>query len=269
MASYTGGARAKDRIKLLEEERKQQREELERRKEAIVAAAASEKDALSTKAFEERSEARNDELLKEAPVGLVSHQDYKARRLYRERHAAEVREKAEALRKESKLGKPDGSITNTKKSASKRNLKSALSFNDSDSDDSDNDARCAPKRRRRAVVMKNPSADASFLPDRVEEEKRATERTRLRKEWRDEQERIKAQFIRITYSYWNGTGHRRMAQVKKGTNVGRFLALAQEEFREIRHLTTDSLMFVKEDLIIPHHFTFYDFIVNKARGVSC
>jgi hypothetical protein len=27
-------------------------------------------------------------------------------------------------------------------------------------------------------------------------------------------------------------------------------------------------MYIKEDLIIPHHYTFYDFIVNKARGKS-
>jgi len=27
-------------------------------------------------------------------------------------------------------------------------------------------------------------------------------------------------------------------------------------------------MYVKEDLIIPHHYTFYDFIINKARGKS-
>ena len=27
-------------------------------------------------------------------------------------------------------------------------------------------------------------------------------------------------------------------------------------------------MFIKEDLIIPHHYTFYDFIVTKARGKS-
>lgn len=28
------------------------------------------------------------------------------------------------------------------------------------------------------------------------------------------------------------------------------------------------MMYVKEDLIIPHHYTFYDFIINKARGKS-
>lgn len=27
-------------------------------------------------------------------------------------------------------------------------------------------------------------------------------------------------------------------------------------------------MYVKEDIIIPHHYTFYDFIVSKARGKS-
>ena len=25
-------------------------------------------------------------------------------------------------------------------------------------------------------------------------------------------------------------------------------------------------MYVKEDLIIPHFYTFYDFIINKVRG---
>lgn len=32
--------------------------------------------------------------------------------------------------------------------------------------------------------------------------------------------------------------------------------------------SADSLLYVKEDLIIPHHFSFYDLIVTKARGKS-
>jgi len=28
-------------------------------------------------------------------------------------------------------------------------------------------------------------------------------------------------------------------------------------------------MYIKEDLIIPHHYTFYDMIVTKARGTAC
>ena len=27
-------------------------------------------------------------------------------------------------------------------------------------------------------------------------------------------------------------------------------------------------MYIKEDLIIPHHYSFHDFIINKARGKS-
>ena len=30
----------------------------------------------------------------------------------------------------------------------------------------------------------------------------------------------------------------------------------------------DNLMYIKEDLIIPQHYSFYDFIINKARGKS-
>lgn len=33
-------------------------------------------------------------------------------------------------------------------------------------------------------------------------------------------------------------------------------------------MMADQLMYVKEDLILPHHYTFYDFIVTKARGKS-
>ena len=33
-------------------------------------------------------------------------------------------------------------------------------------------------------------------------------------------------------------------------------------------MSSDGLLYIKEDLIIPHHFTFYDLIVTKARGKS-
>lgn len=44
--------------------------------------------------------------------------------------------------------------------------------------------------------------------------------------------------------------------------------MLRKEFNELRAITADQLMYVKEDLIIPHHYTFYDFIVTKARGKS-
>ena len=44
--------------------------------------------------------------------------------------------------------------------------------------------------------------------------------------------------------------------------------MLSNEFRELRHSSTDGLMYIKEDLILPHTATFYDFIVNKSRGKS-
>lgn len=41
-----------------------------------------------------------------------------------------------------------------------------------------------------------------------------------------------------------------------------------DQFAELRGLGGDSLMYIKEDLIIPHTYSFYDLIVTKARGKS-
>jgi hypothetical protein len=46
----------------------------------------------------------------------------------------------------------------------------------------------------------------------------------------------------------------------------RCLELLRKEFSELKTVTADQLMYVKEDLILPHHYTFYDFIVTKVRS---
>ncbi|PIL23953.1 hypothetical protein GSI_13704 [Ganoderma sinense ZZ0214-1] len=50
--------------------------------------------------------------------------------------------------------------------------------------------------------------------------------------------------------------------------ISTFLEKCRQQFPELRGVSVDNLMYVKEDLIIPGHYTFYDFIVNKARGKS-
>jgi len=55
---------------------------------------------------------------------------------------------------------------------------------------------------------------------------------------------------------------------KKGDDIGAFLEKCRQQFPELRSISVDNLMYIKEDLIIPHHYTFYDFIINKARGKS-
>ena len=97
-------------------------------------------------------------------------------------------------------------------------------------------------------------------------------REELRREWEEKQQQIKNEEIEITYSYWDGSGHRRQVRMKKGNSIQQFLQRCLEhlrkEFNELKTASVDQLMYVKEDLIIPHHYTFYDFIVTKARGKS-
>ena len=40
------------------------------------------------------------------------------------------------------------------------------------------------------------------------------------------------------------------------------------DFRELRNISVSNLMYVKEDLIIPSQYTFYDLIINKVQHPS-
>jgi protein FAM50 len=62
--------------------------------------------------------------------------------------------------------------------------------------------------------MKNPGVDTSFLPDRDREEDERRIREELRKEWLKNQEIMKKEEIEITYSYWDGSGHRKSVKVR-------------------------------------------------------
>ena len=121
-------------------------------------------------------------------------------------------------------------------------------------------------------VKKNPNVDTSFLPDRQREEQMRAERQRLKNEWITKQTAIKEELLQITYSYWDGSGHRRNVTCKKGDTIAGFLELVRKdlvkEFKEMKSVNSDALLYVKEDLIIPQDITFYDLIVTKARGKS-
>lgn len=121
-------------------------------------------------------------------------------------------------------------------------------------------------------IKKNPDVDTSFLPDRARETEENSLRETLRQEWSDKQKCLKEEEISITFSYWDGSGHRRTIVMKKGNTIYQFLQKALEhlrrEFCELKTIMADQLMYVKEDLILPHHYSFYDFIVAKARGKS-
>lgn len=65
-------------------------------------------------------------------------------------------------------------------------------------------------------IRKNPDVDTSFLPDREREEEENRLREELRQEWATKQNALKEEEIEITFSYWDGSGHRRSVIMKKG-----------------------------------------------------
>lgn len=150
----------------------------------------------------------------------------------------------------------------------------------------------ADRPSKRAKLGKNPHVDTHFLPDREREEIERQQREELRREWLQKQEDLKAEDIEITYSYWDGSGHRKVVtvsfaararrrgipvllnlvgpsevsqnkadeilaflsrlQCKKGDSIAQFLEKCRWQFPELRAVSVDNLMYIKEDLIIPH-----------------
>jgi len=168
----------------------------------------------------------------------------------------------------------------------KKQIKS-LSFNPDDDEEDDEeenisdqedrtkspDSDCvSPDAGQRKRFGMNPDVDTTFLPDRDRDEQENEMREKLRLEWEQRQKLIKEEEIEITYSYWDGSGHRKNITMKKGNSIYQFLVKVLEairsEFPELKTVTADQLMYVKEDLIIPQTNTFYDFIVSRARGKS-
>lgn len=65
-------------------------------------------------------------------------------------------------------------------------------------------------------IRKDPTVDTSFLPDREREEAENRLREELRQQWVEQQKKLKEEDIDVTFSYWDGSGHRRTVRVKKG-----------------------------------------------------
>ena len=120
------------------------------------------------------------------------------------------------------------------------------------------------KPTKKTKLGKNPAVDTSFLPDREREEVERKEREDLRQEWLRKQEELKNEDIEITYSYWDGSGHRKSVMVcvhyntpnkiinnshhdqcKKGDTVAQFLEKCRQQFPELRGISVDNLMYIK------------------------
>mmetsp|Transcript_23389 Transcript_23389/g.35560 ORF Transcript_23389/g.35560 Transcript_23389/m.35560 type:complete len:392 (+) Transcript_23389:77-1252(+) len=221
----------------------------------------------------EMAEKRKQGLLNEDGSGMVLGPDGIAHEFLSEEERLKSKRKREkALKREKKK---------------RKKMLNTLSFADAeDADDIVQDLKMNPSQERddkrsmsskstnssRKEVKKNPHVDTSFLPDKEREIQLSTERHRLKAEWIAKQNKIKDELLEIVYSYWDGSGHRRTVTCTKGDTIASFLEQVRKslssEFREMNSVSSDALLYVKEDLIIPSDITFYDLIVTKARGKS-
>ena len=149
------------------------------------------------------------------------------------------------------------------------NENSKMESNEKEENTAGNGAEYSLKKKR---LGKNPDVDTFFLPDVDRDEEENKLREKLKDEWDQRQRKLKDETIEITYSYWDGSGHRKSVNMKKGNTIYQFLQKCLDDLRidfpELRAITADQMVYVKEDLIIPQTNTFYDFIVTKARGKS-
>ncbi|KAH9981010.1 XAP5-domain-containing protein [Lactifluus volemus] len=247
----------------LVKQRTQAREEYERQKQQLIN--ETEKARPSAHRFVGQNDSMEDSL-KNSTVGLVRLEDFQQKRKELEEAKAREAARTDELKEEQKKVKK-------RKKAAKATLSFAL---DDEGDGADhtsgsatpNGGESAENQQQRKKFRKNPTVDTSFLPDREREDAERRQREELRQEWLKRQEEMKKEEIEITYSYWDGSGHRKSVVCKKSDDIASFLEKCRHQFPELRGVNVDNLMYIKEDLIIPHHYTFYDFIINKARGKS-
>lgn len=264
---------AQEAMKLakLEKKRKQMIEAFEAQKEDLTA----NRNRTGSDRFTSKIDDVQDEL-KKSTYGLVQLSDFKETREKIEEQARKEAAGAVQIKEEKRKVK--------KKKKDKGKVKLSFAGDDGDLDEEDGSFVPSSKKKdskdgtpdesedaraaKRAKLGKNPTVDTHFLPDREREEAERRERDELRKKWLKMQEDMKQEPVEITYSYWDGSGHRKEVTCKKGDTIAQFLEKCRQQFPELRAVSVDNLMYIKEDLIIPHHYTFYDFIVNKYRGKS-
>lgn len=264
MAHYKGAATEATRAMHIMKKREKAREELELKKKKI-------EEELKISTIDNKFSTHHDAVetqLRSSTVGLVTLDQMRQK----QENAVIEREKQLAQKDKEDNVKTIETKQSSKNRDQTKNHK-ALSFgydDDDDEDDSEDDKTSNTKKVKLSTAVLD--VDTSFLPDREREEEERILREKLAAEWRERQQKLKEEEIEITFSYWDGSGHRRVVRMKKGNSIYQFLLACldnlRKDFNELRSVSADQLMYVKEDLIIPHHYTFYDFIVTKARGKS-
>lgn len=277
LQGYVGSSEDKRRIARQEKQREEERKKFEDRKKQsdanVNAAGLRQFGAGSTEVLENA--------FKIETVGLVTREEFVEKRATLQDRIEE--EKLRHKRESEAAAKSERDAKKARK-AKVAALKAKLSFVEDDEgeegEENEGEATALPKastssnggENRVGKLGKDPTVDTDFLPDADRERQAEELRQQLKKEWELRQMAIKNEPLTITYSYWNGTGNRRQVAVRKGDTIGEFLKAVREqlqsEFRELRTTSVGNLMYIKEDLVLPHGISFYDLIINKVRGKS-
>ncbi|XP_062952128.1 protein FAM50B [Cynocephalus volans] len=259
MAQYKGTMREASRAMHLIKKREKEKEQM-----AVLKQRITDETVIKSK-VDKKFSAHYDSVeveLKSSTVGLVTLNDMKAKQ------EALLREREKQLAKQEQLEL----LQDKERQREQKRKISCLSFTLTDHDEEGDEAGADEASKSKRNLGKNPDVDTSFLPDRDREEEEKLLREELRKEWEAKREKVKGEEMDVTFSYWDGSGHRRTVRMTKGSTVQQFLKRAlqalRQDFRELRSASVEQLMYIKEDLILPHYHTFYDFIVAKARGKS-
>ncbi|KAF2428814.1 XAP5-domain-containing protein [Tothia fuscella] len=243
-----------------------------------------------------------DDLAKPVSEGLVTLQDYRKRRL----EAIEQKKMGKLGSPASGASTP-GTMTPTlqpKKKVKKNVAKGKLSFGLDDEDDDTSGLSAAPTPRSTSKTPddRTPNEDCSdtnttllpkkklgprsgvtFIPKARTKAallQEAQTREKLRKEFLVMQEAVKNTEMMIPFVFYDGTNTPGgVCKVKKGDHIWLFLDKARKVGaelgvggdkgrREWARVSVDDLMLVKGEVIIPHHYEFHYFIVNRTIGFT-
>jgi protein FAM50 len=250
------GARAMQ----LEKQRQAQQDEFEAEKLKRQSASSNSTLGIHSKFQTARvGGTRQEQDFRAKTVGLVSASDFLTAAQTLDKNQEDEEAKAVQQRLSTEQAKLRAKKEKSKKKR-KRKMTSLLSF--MGDEDEENDANEDVNDQHQKVSKKDPTVNTSFLPDKQRQMEREKKRLELEQEWSHNQEIIRKEKLVVTFSFWDGSGHRRSCIIHKGATVGDFLEKVRQDlcpdFKELKNVASDALLFVKEDLMIPHDLSFYD-----------
>ncbi|KAF3356206.1 hypothetical protein VDGD_08083 [Verticillium dahliae] len=228
-------------------------------------------------------------------VGLVALSDFRKRRAEAiEQHEREAREAAfpggttpdrsdSATPANATSDSGDSSARPTKKKKKKsKTVGSKLSFGDDEEDEDPVTVGKSKTGDNKAPSKLVANTSVGIVPKAQTKSalrREAAEREALRREFLVIQEAVKATEIAIPFVFYDGTNiPGGIVRVKKGDHiwvcldksrkVGAELGVGEKANarREWARVGVDDLMLVRGSMIIPHHYEFYFFLMNKSIG---